>query len=142
MRFSKRNLKVLALIAGLGLGTGQAAAMTLAMPGNSGLRHDIQLLADAGLLRGPVTTWPLPWPQISADLARGDKDREHAPDVAAALARVRWQLRMRRQTVEARGGVYARGGSDPQFLRGFEDTPRARAEGGIYTEFINHGICI
>lgn len=140
MRFSKRNLKVLALIAGLGLGAGQAAAMTLAMPGNSGLRHDIQLLSDAGLLRGPVTTWPLPWPQISADLARVDKDREHAPDVAAALARVRWRLRMRRQTVEARGGVYARGGSDPQFLRGFEDTPRARAEGGIYTEFINHGV--
>ena len=28
-------------------------------PGDEGLRSDIQLLADAGILRGPVTTWPL-----------------------------------------------------------------------------------
>ncbi|MES1944113.1 hypothetical protein PC39_08359 [Salinisphaera sp. PC39] len=140
MRFLKWNLRVLVFAASLGLGIGQAGAMTLAMPGDTGLRHDIQLLADAGLLRGPVTTWPLPWPQIAADLAGVDSDADRAPDVAAALARVRWQLRMRKRTTEARSGVYVRGGTEPQFLRGFKDTPRAEVEGGLYTEFISHGV--
>lgn len=117
-----------------------ASAMTLAMPGDSGLRHDIQLLADAGILRGPVMTWPLPWPQIAADLARLDQDAAHAPPVAAALSRVQWRLRMNRHTTAGRSGLFARGGTEPQFLRGFEATPRARIEAGGYTEFIGHGV--
>ena len=37
-------------------------------PGDIGLRHDIQVLADYGVIRGPVTTWPLSWDAIAADL--------------------------------------------------------------------------
>ncbi len=37
-------------------------------PGDVGLRHDIQVLADYGVIRGPVTTWPLSWDAIAADL--------------------------------------------------------------------------
>ena len=28
-------------------------------PGDEGLRSDIELLADAGILHSPVTTWPI-----------------------------------------------------------------------------------
>ncbi len=30
-------------------------------PGDVRLRHDIELLADAGIIRAPVTTWPVSW---------------------------------------------------------------------------------
>ena len=36
-------------------------------PGDEGLRCDIELLADAGILRGPVTTWPISWPDLARD---------------------------------------------------------------------------
>ena len=36
--------------------------------GNSSLRSDIQILADAGVLKGAVTTWPLAWGDIISDL--------------------------------------------------------------------------
>ena len=37
-------------------------------PGDAGLRSDIQLLADAGIIRGPVTTWPMSWPDLARDV--------------------------------------------------------------------------
>jgi hypothetical protein len=38
-----------------------AMADPWARPGDLALRHDIQLLADAGLIKAPVNTWPMPW---------------------------------------------------------------------------------
>ena len=37
-------------------------------PGNLGLRHDIQLLADYGVIAGTVTSWPLSWGAIISDM--------------------------------------------------------------------------
>jgi len=59
-----------------------------AKPGDLALRHDIQLLADAGIIRSPVNTWPIPWATIAADLAEngdwpyfrsGNKANPHFP---------------------------------------------------------------
>ena len=49
-------------------------------PGDEGLRSDIQLLADAGILRGPVTTWPLV-------LARHRARRARRADAASSTRR-------------------------------------------------------
>ncbi len=57
-------------------------------PGNESLRSDIQLLADAGILRGPVTTWPISWPDVARDV-KGAKEDGLDEAVAAALVRVR-----------------------------------------------------
>src|SRR6056297_1674851 len=46
-----------------------AVADPWARPGDLALRHDIQLLADAGIIKSPVTTWPIPWGTLAADLA-------------------------------------------------------------------------
>jgi len=40
----------------------------LVQPGDIGLRHDIQVLADYGVIRGPLSTWPLSWDAIATDL--------------------------------------------------------------------------
>ena len=47
---------LLSLLAGA---TPLAKADPWLAPGDEGLRSDIQLLADAGIIRGPVTTWPM-----------------------------------------------------------------------------------
>ena len=44
------------------------SAAPLVAPGDSALRHDIQLLADLGLITTPVTSWPLSWGAILNDL--------------------------------------------------------------------------
>ncbi|MBA54418.1 MAG: hypothetical protein CMK89_08190 [Pseudomonadales bacterium] len=41
-------------------------------PGDETLRHHIQVLADAGVIRVPVTTWPLMWSGIKQDLENAD----------------------------------------------------------------------
>src|ERR1700741_223764 len=57
-------------------------------PGDEALRSDIQLLADAGILHGPVTSWPLSWPDIARDALAADA-RGLDEATADALLRVR-----------------------------------------------------
>ena len=60
-------------------------------PGDSLLRHDLQLLADTGLLQAPLTTWPISWADIRQNL---DNIIQANPGAAAqqALARIRHRL--------------------------------------------------
>ena len=51
-----------------------ASAAPWLAPGDLTLRHDIELLADAGILRGPITTWPISWPDVARDV-NADLDR-------------------------------------------------------------------
>ena len=52
----------------LALVASSAVAAPAIAPGDIGLRHDIQVLADYGVIRGPVSTWPLAWDAIRADI--------------------------------------------------------------------------
>ncbi|WP_416908590.1 MAG: capsule assembly Wzi family protein [Polymorphobacter sp.] len=69
-----------------------AAAPALAGPfaevGDRQLRQDVALLAGAGLIRGPVDSWPLPWAQIDAGLNRARDGRTLPPHLAAAVRRL------------------------------------------------------
>ena len=47
-----------------------ALAAPHARPGDMGLRHDLQVLADYGALSGPVTTWPVSWDAVLLDLEK------------------------------------------------------------------------
>ena len=49
-------LRIILFWAGL---TGRAAAGPIIAPGDIGLRHEVQLLADYGFISGPVNTSPL-----------------------------------------------------------------------------------
>jgi hypothetical protein len=108
-----------------------AATSTIASPwlapGDEGLRSDIQLLADAGVLRGPVTTWPISWPDVSRDVLAVDV-ADVDPAVAAALMRVR----QRSHDAAARGfqgsGLRASVAERPGQTRVFDSSPREDAE--------------
>jgi hypothetical protein len=96
-------------------------------PGDPAIRADIQLLADAGILRGPVTTWPLSYPDIARDaLAASAADLDDA--TAAALSRIQ-RLGRAASTRGFTGiGLRAGGSSDPYPLRSFTDQLRANGE--------------
>ncbi len=56
-------------------------------PDDIGLRNDIQLLSDAGVITVPVTTWPLNWSGIKRDIFKSRK-MKLKPAVSEARYRV------------------------------------------------------
>ena len=95
-------------------------------PGDTALRHDIQLLADAGLIDAPVTQWPLSW----GDLLRsgGEPGRALSEAEASAWGRVQRQARAARVTGEWRPTMRVAGGTEARTLRDFAATPREQTE--------------
>ncbi|HTU65134.1 MAG TPA: capsule assembly Wzi family protein [Steroidobacteraceae bacterium] len=96
-------------------------------PGDEGLRADISRLADAGILHGPVTTWPLSWPDIARDALAAPLD---SLDTATLDALLRVQRLARAASNSGFSGIGARvrGAYEPTTLRQFADTPREEGE--------------
>ncbi len=69
-----------------------AAAPALAGPfaevGDRQLRQDVELLKAAGLIRGPIDSWPLPWAQIDGGLDVAHDGRQLDPYLQAAVNRL------------------------------------------------------
>ncbi len=115
------------IVAGAVFLSAPAQADPWLQPGDEGLRSDIQLLADAGILRGPVTTWPLSWPDIARDaLAAPLQGLDDA--TAEALVRVQRLSRVAASNGFSGVGLRVRGAYEPATLRTFEDTPREEGE--------------
>jgi len=97
--------------------------------GDVGLRHDIQVLADYGAIRGPVTTWPMSWDALLAELERTKAEdfvlpNKVIPTYDRVLARAQRETRRGQPAFSA-----SLAGADmPTRIRGFSDTPRARGE--------------
>lgn len=100
-------------------------------PGDLSLRHDIQFLADLGVIRGPVSTWPLSWGAISADIRGYVGPQAGRADVANAMQRVlvraRWETQADRVYFRATASV----AEEPTRIRSFENTPRESGEVGV-----------
>ena len=106
-------------------------------PGDLGLRHDIELLADAGIIRGPVTTWPMSWPDIARDvLAAGDSTHDES-SIDDALARLRRAAREAQGT--GPGGLELRvgGSTDAPEWRAFSDAPREQGEASLAASWMS-----
>lgn len=116
------------------------AASPFAAAGDSGLRHDIQLLADYGILRGPVSTWPLSWGPIADDLDRYDPSASYPDMVSAAVSRLQrrlsWETRTREVAFSAEAGV----AEAASRIRGFERMPREKAEVGVGASWVGESI--
>ncbi len=98
--------------------------------GDLGLRHDLTVLSEAGIITGPVSTWPLAWGPIMSDIRNSDATNL-SPAAAEALLRVReraaWETRSHELTVNAKVGA-----SDNRTrIRSFQNTPRGRGEVGV-----------
>ena len=101
-----------------------------APPGDLVLRHDVQRLADAGIIRSPVTTWPITWATLDADLSSAsveaiaglsDADRQ-------ALERLRERIQRNKNLTGIQPSAEVSARTDDFWLRTFEDTPREESE--------------
>ncbi len=104
------------------------AADPWAAPGDVRLRHDLQLLADSGIVQAPLTSWPVSWGEIARDVSSAGDGAELPAHVAAALVRVRAEV----ADVSRSGILHAHarmaGSADPMALRRFGDVPREEGE--------------
>ncbi len=102
-------------------------------PGDASLRHDIQILADAGVIAGPVSTWPLSWGDLKQSLDTRVNDLR--PDAEAALARVRRELAKADRQSELMLSAHASLTEHPRTIRSFDDSPREKGEIGAGVEW-------
>lgn len=105
-----------------------AQAEPFLVPGDEGLRHDVQLLADSGILRMPVTTWPMSWPDIARDISATPESGDYDDATLAALARVRRLARRESANGFSGLGLKVSGANESERLRRFADSPREEAE--------------
>lgn len=101
--------------------------------GDSALRSDIQILADAGHIMSPTMVWPMSWGDIMVglDATKGDWSAVEL----AALARVQKRRQAETETGYLRLTAHAALAENPIQIRTFEDTPRAKAEVGVGLEY-------
>jgi len=105
-----------------------ANADPFAAPGDLRLRHDLQLLADSGLLNIPLTSWPIPWGDISNALA--DRKKVHNPAVLASWRRVHHRIDLE-FSEHLRLKTRLASAASPERFRTFTDTPRSTVEAGM-----------
>ena len=104
-----------------------AIAAPLAPPGDLGLRHDLQLLNDAGAINIPLTAWPVALGDVYNALAVADRT-DFSTATQAAFERVRKHLTWELETgaVSYRIGLSA--SENPRVIRSFENAPREDGE--------------
>ena len=133
-----RKLAVLMCLAGIPM---VSAGGPLVQSGDVSLRHDIQRLADAGVIKGTITTWPMAWGPILADIEAADLSTA-TDDVLFALARVRqrarWETAVDEVHYNAKIGISDNG----RRIRSFENTPRGRAETSVGLSWIGERLSI
>jgi hypothetical protein len=97
-------------------------------PGDARLRHDLQLLADAGIVGAPLTAWPVSWSEVARDLGRNSAAADRSEWLEAAMVRVRTAARDATRTGRLSGDVRISGSEASMALRRFADTPREEGE--------------
>lgn len=120
------------LIMGLALLAPPALAAPWADVGDRQLRSDVELLKSAGIIRGPVNSWPLPWAQIDNGI-NSIGAVPLPPHIAAALGRVR-ALSARARLTRAHQIVIA-GTNKVQLVRDFGGGAREKADMAYRVEF-------
>ncbi len=117
--------------------TSTAIAGTYVPSGDLALRHDVQRLADYGVIKGPVTTWPIAWGAILGDLYEADTTSLPPPivDAVARLkARAIWEASPEVVVFNSKVGF----ADDAARIRSFQNTPRGRVEVAAGVAYMNN----
>ncbi len=120
---------------------GAAQASPWAEVGDRQFRQDIEMLKGAGVIRGPINAWPLPWAQIDNGIeAWGETPLP--PHLEQAMKRVQAlsDLAQKRTVYE----IKLNGTNDTQLVRDFGGGAREKADvavsashdlGGVYVKY-------
>jgi len=105
-------------------------AGTMVSAGDSVLRHDIQRLADYGVIKGPTSSWPMAWGPLMADIRSYNRTDPLPRDITDAITRVtekaNWEMRLDQIIYNASASI----AENPTRMRSFQNTPRESAEIG------------
>ena len=104
-------------------------------PGDGQLRHDLQLLSDAGIVHAPLTTWPVSWAEISRDLS-GINTGKLPLYVEAAFERARHAANEATHMGDPRLEASISGSAEPMQLRRFDDVPRESGEASVGAQYL------
>ncbi len=125
----------------LGLSLATMAAPALAGPfadvGDRQLRQDVDALYAAGLIEGPMDSWPLPWAQIDAGLNQAHDGRRLDPYLDAAVKRLDRLADFAAQRVATEFQISAT--NSPSVARDFGTLARAKGDASGKVE-LNTGI--
>jgi hypothetical protein len=105
-----------------------AAADPWIGPGDARLRHDLELLSDAGLVRAPLTAWPVSWAEVSRDVGGITLDASRPAWLGAALERVQASARSASRAGSLEANARLSGSENSMALRRFGDVPREEGE--------------
>ena len=118
---------IIAMAVALLCATDYALADPWLAPGDVALRHDIELLADEGVIRSPVTTWPMSWPDIARDVNAASQNG-YSAGVEQALSRVQRAARQAAAPGFSGLGFEVAAAEKPTLLRTYSNTPRDEGE--------------
>lgn len=90
------------------------------------LRADIEQLASEGVIKAPITTWPLPWASIIKDLEEASED-DMDPEMIPAFLRVKRKADIEMGSM-AQTTLSLKVGNQNKVLRHFGDDRREEAE--------------
>lgn len=142
-RTRRRLVRIIALAAALVAGpieARQAAASPWAEVGDAVLRSDIELLAAHGLIDGVLTTWPIPWGQVSRNLAA--LPRTLPPHVERSLRRVKARLARETRPREFRARGDGRITNSEALIRDFATTSREEVDARVGLEYMARSTAI
>ena len=98
------------------------------------LRQSLQTLSHAGLISGPVNTYPLMWKNIAKDLAKAP-NRRYSEEVTFALAHVRKALNVNES--DKTSGIKLKANSEEMGIQSFGETYHDKASLTVFSEFQN-----
>lgn len=96
------------------------------------LRQSLQTLSQAGIITGPVNTYPLMWRNIVSDLAKVEDAA--TPELQFALAHVRSAIAANNRNYSA--GIKLKGSSDPSLYQSFGETYFERGGLSVFKEYL------
>lgn len=104
-----------------------AKATPWAGPGDRQLRRDIEVLSSYGVIDGPITTWPIPWAQISRGIGAAPLETLPA-HVQNALLRIRARLPRTRDYQSIGYDIEVQGTNQTRVVRDFGEGAREDAD--------------
>ena len=105
-------------------------------PGDTGVRNEIQLLADAGVITSPITTWPIAWADVAKDLVAFEDVDQLTGITADAYQHLRSRINKEKKIGTLQTSGYLAAVSNPTLFRTFENTTRESGEAGVGIEWM------
>ena len=128
---------VIGCVAALWLGLAAADASPWAEVGDSQLRSDIQILAQAGIIDDITTQWPIPWAGVLGRLRGQITLAAEPPFVQEAARRVMAYAKSQMHRNTFAGNVTWDFTNDVGVVRGFDGMGRNKGENQASIEYMN-----